>query len=210
MIGGLIGKKIGMTHVFDGEGRMVPVTVLEIGPCYVTQMRSPERDGYRAAQVGFGSMAKRKAGKPKLGHLAKAGLADHAMRHLKEFSINSEEVREGLAITVDQVFQAGETVKVTGTSKGKGFAGVVKRYHFSGGPMTHGSMTHRRPLSSGATGPQRVLKNTRKPGRMGGVQVTQSSVKVVQVDTKRNLLLVKGAVPGANGEIVYVKKSESR
>lgn len=206
MIGGLIGKKIGMTHVFDTEGRMVPVTVLEVGPCYVTQMRSPEADGYRAAQVGFGAIPKRKAGKPKLGHLTKAGLADHPVRHLKEFPITSEDVKQGQAITVDQVFQAGETVKVTGTSKGKGFAGVVKRYHFSGGPMTHGSMTHRRPLSSGATGPQRVLKNTRKPGRMGGVQVTQRSVQVVKIDTKRNLLLVKGAVPGANGEIVYVKK----
>lgn len=206
MIGGLIGKKIGMTHVFDSEGRMVPVTVLEVGPCYVTQMRSPEADGYRAAQVGFGTIPKRKVGKPKLGHLAKAGLDDHPVCHLKEFPILSEDVKQGQAITVDQVFQAGETVKVTGTSKGKGFAGVVKRYRFSGGPMTHGSMTHRRPLSSGATGPQRVLKNTRKPGRMGGVQVTQRSAQVVQVDTKRNLLLVKGAVPGANGEIVYVKK----
>lgn len=206
MISGLIGKKVGMTHLFDGEGRMVPVTVLQVGPCYVTQIRSPEPDCYRAAQIGFGEIAKRKAGKPRLGHLAKAGVVNHALRHLKEFSITSEGIREGQTITVDQVFQAGETVKVTGTSKGKGFAGVVKRYHFAGGPMTHGSMTHRRPLSSGATGPQRVFKNTRKPGRMGGAQVTQRSVQVVQVDAKRNLLLVKGAVPGANGEMVYVRK----
>lgn len=206
MIGGLIGKKIGMTHVFDEKGRFVPVTVLEIGPCFVTQVRSAEHDGYRAAQIGFGQIAKRKVNKPTSGHLQRVGLHEKPLRHLKEFPILTDEIQEGQTIKVDQVFSEGETVRITGTSKGKGFAGVVKRYHFHGGPMTHGSMTHRRPLSSGATGPQRVFKNTRKPGRMGGEQVTQRDVTVVQIDPSKNLMLIKGSVPGANGETIYVLK----
>jgi large subunit ribosomal protein L3 len=208
VLSGLIGRKVGMTHIFDSDGRMVPVTVLEVGPCFVVQVRLPARDGYSAAQIGFERIARRKINKPLAGIFKRAGL-DHPLRHLKEFRVLSGQAAPGQEIRPHHVFQEGEVVRVTGISKGKGFAGVVKRYHFAGGPMTHGSMTHRRPLSSGATGPQRVLKNKTMPGRMGGERVTVRGLTIVRIEPERNLILIKGAVPGGRGSIVYVQKQNS-
>lgn len=202
---GLIGRKLGMTHIFDTQGRMVPVTVVELGPCYVVQVRTPERDGYHAAQIGFGAMKTQRSNKPYRGIFKKAEL-DRPLAHLKEFAVLEGEAVSGQEVRAEHVFEAGEVVKVTGTSKGKGFAGVVKRYRFAGGPKTHGSMTHRRRLSSGATGPQRVFKGMRMAGRMGGEQVTTRGLTIVAVQPEANRVLIKGAVPGGRGSIVYVQK----
>jgi large subunit ribosomal protein L3 len=205
VLSGLIGRKLGMTHIFDGEGRMVPVTVLQVGPCYVVQVRTPERDGYHAAQIGFERIARRKLTKPLAGIFKKAGLGQ-PLRYLKEFRVLSGQAVPGQEIRPEHVFASGEVVRVTGVSKGKGFAGVVKRYGFAGGPKTHGSMTHRRPLSSGATGPQRVFKNKTMPGRMGGERVTVRGLTIVRIEPEHHLILVKGAIPGGRGSIVYVQK----
>lgn len=205
MLPGLLGTKIGMTHLFDEEGRMVPVTVIQAGPVYVTQLKTEEKDGYTAVQVGYGDAPERKLTFPKFGHLKKAGLAKN-LKTLKEFRMKNV---EGLALGQEidaSIFEAGEVITVTGTSKGKGFQGGVKRYHFKGQHMTHGYMTHRRPLSSGATGPQRVFKGTRKPGRMGTDTVTQKGLKVFKVDTERGLIMVDGSVPGPNGAQVVINK----
>ncbi len=194
-----------MTHVFDDEGRFIPVTVIEAGPVYVTQVKTPEKDGYSAVQVGFGDQSDKHLTFPKFGHLKKAGLTKN-VRHLREFRVDAVDGFEpGQAITAE-IFSAGEEISVTGTSKGRGFAGGVKRHHFKGQHMTHGYMTHRRPLSSGATGPQRVFKGTKKPGHMGDEKVTQKGLKVVAVDAERNLVLVSGSVPGANGCLVTINK----
>jgi large subunit ribosomal protein L3 len=195
-----------MTHIFREDGKMVPVTVVEAGPVFVTQLKNQETDGYTAVQVGFGQARDNKLTFPKFGHLKKAGLT-HNVKRLKEFRMDST---EGLALGQEinvSIFAEGEVVTVTGTSKGKGFAGGVKRYHFKGQHMTHGYMTHRRPLSSGATGPQRVFKGTRKPGHMGDETVTQKGLKIVGVDTERNLLLIDGSVPGPNGAEVVISKA---
>ncbi len=205
VLSGLIGRKIGMTHIFDGQGRMVAVTAVELGPCYVVQVRTPERDGYHAAQIGFGIKKRQRTNKPMQGVFKKAEL-ERPLAHLKEFAILSGTAASGQEIRAEHVFQTGETIKVTGISKGKGFAGVVRRYRFAGGPKTHGSMTHRRPLSSGATGPQRVLKGKRMPGRMGGERVTTRGLTIVALYPERNLVLIKGSVPGGDGSIVYVQK----
>ena len=202
---GLIGRKLGMTHIFDENGRMVAVTVVELGPCYVVQVRTPEKDGYSAAQIGFEPMKTQRVNKPMMGIFKKAAL-DKPLRHLKEFEIIDGQAVSGQEVRAEHVFTEGETVKVTGISKGKGFAGVVRRYGFAGGPMTHGSMTHRRPLSSGATGPQRVFKGKRMPGRMGGEQVTTRNLTIVKILAGQNRVLIKGAVPGGRGSIVYVQK----
>jgi large subunit ribosomal protein L3 len=202
---GLIGRKLGMTHIYDENGRMVPVTVVELGPCHVVQVRTPEKDGYYAAQIGYEPMKTQRANKPMQGVFKKAEL-DKPLRHLKEFKILHGQAASGQEIRAEHVFSEGETVKVTGVSKGKGFAGVVRRYGFAGGPMTHGSMTHRRPLSSGATGPQRVFKGKRMPGRMGGDQVTTRNLTIVKILADKNCVLIKGAVPGGRGSIVYVQK----
>jgi len=204
---GLIGRKLGMTHIFDENGRMVAVTVVELGPCYVVQVRTPEKDGYYAAQVGFEPMKTQRVNKPMRGVFEKAELGK-PLRHLKEFGIVDGQAVSGQEVRAEHVFREGETVKVTGTSKGKGFAGVVRRYGFAGGPKTHGSMTHRRPLSSGATGPQRVFKGKRMPGRMGGEQVTTRNLTIVKILADKNRVLIKGAVPGGRGSIVYVQKQE--
>jgi large subunit ribosomal protein L3 len=204
---GLIGRKLGMTHIFDENGRMVAVTVVELGPCYVVQVRTPEKDGYYAAQVGFEPMKTQRVNKPMRGVFKKAEL-EKPLRHLKEFGIVDGQAASGQEVRVEHVFQEGETIKVTGTSKGKGFAGVVRRYGFAGGPKTHGSMTHRRPLSSGATGPQRVFKGKPMPGRMGGEQVTTRNLTIVKILADKNRVLIKGAVPGGRGSIVYVQKQE--
>jgi large subunit ribosomal protein L3 len=203
---GLLGTKIGMTHVFTEDGRMVPVTVIEAGPVYVTQVKSDEtKDGYRAVQVGFMPASEKRLTWPKYGHLKKAGLTTN-LRHLREFRVDDPASFElGQEIKCD-IFAEGEDVRVTATSKGRGFQGGVKRYGFKGQHMTHGYMTHRRPLSSGATGPQRVFKGTRKPGHMGTDTVTQKGLKVVGVDPERNLVLVSGSVPGPNGCLVTLAK----
>ncbi len=207
MLSGILGTKIGMTHLFNEEGKMVPVTVIQAGPVYITQLKTEEVDGYTAVQVGFGDAKESKLTFPKFGHLKKAGLEKN-LRTLKEFRVKSVEgLSLGQVITAD-MFAEGEVVTVTGTSKGKGFQGGVKRYHFKGQHMTHGYMTHRRPLSSGATGPQRVFKGVRKPGRMGGDTITQKGLKVVKVDAERNLILIDGSVAGPSGALVTINKVE--
>jgi large subunit ribosomal protein L3 len=206
MLPGILGTKIGMTHLFAEDGKMVPVTVVQAGPVYVTQIKTPEKDGYAAVQVGYGEASDKNLTYPKYGHLKKAGVGKN-LKTLREFRVDSVDGLElGQEIGVAAVFQEGEQVAVTGKSKGRGFQGGVKRYHFAGQHMTHGYMTHRRPLSNGATGPQRVFKGSRRPGHMGAETVTQKGLKVVGVDVERNLLLIDGSVPGANGSLVVIKK----
>ncbi len=205
MLPGILGKKVGMTHLFDGEGKMIPVTVVEAGPVFVTQIKNAEKDGYSAVQVGFEEIGDKHLTFPKYGHLKKAGVNKN-LKTLKEFRVDSTDGLElGQQIGVD-IFAEGEKITVTGKSKGRGFAGGVKRYHFKGQHMTHGYMTHRRPLSNGATGPQRVFKGSRRPGHMGTETVTQKGLKVVKVDAERNLLLVSGTVAGPNGALVVINK----
>lgn len=205
MIPGILGTKIGMTHLFNEDGRMVPVTVIQAGPVYVTQIKTDETDGYTAVQVGYGEAKEQKLTFPKHGHLKKAGLTKN-LRTLREFRVeNTSDITLGQEINAS-IFTEGEDVTVTGVSKGKGFQGGVKRYHFKGQHMTHGYMTHRRPLSNGATGPQRVFKGKRGPGRMGTDTVKQKGLKVVKIDAERNLLLVDGSVPGPNGAAVTIQK----
>jgi large subunit ribosomal protein L3 len=206
MLPGILGTKIGMTHLFTEEGKMVPVTVIQAGPVYVTQIKTIERDGYAAVQVGYGDVKEKQLTFPKYGHLKKANVNKN-LRTLREFRVDAVDgVELGQEITAD-IFAPGEEITVTGISKGRGFAGGVKRYHFKGQHMTHGYMTHRRPLSSGATGPQRVFKGTKKPGRMGTDRVTQKGMQVFQVDVERGLILVTGSVPGPNGALVTINKA---
>lgn len=203
MVNGLLGRKVGMTQIFAANGTVVPVTAIELGPCYVTQVRTPERDGYEAVQIGFGEP--KRLNKPERGHLK--GMPP--LKHLREVKPEpGAEVEVGQRLDVS-LFREGDVVDVTGTSKGKGFAGVVKRHRFRGGPKTHGqSDRHRAPGSSGATTtPGRVLKGTRRAGQMGNERVTIQGLEVVQSDPARNLLLVKGAVPGANEGLVLVRRS---
>ncbi|MDY6917105.1 MAG: 50S ribosomal protein L3 [Chloroflexota bacterium] len=202
MISGIIGRKIGMTQVFQENGTVEAVTAIEAGPCFVTQVRRVERDGYDAVQLGFGT-AKR-LNEPEKGHLKNVGLLKH-LREFKASDIDSVEVGQKVDVGM---FQAGDLVDVTGTSKGRGFAGVVKRHHFGGGPKTHGqSDRHRAPGSIGATTtPGRVFKGLRMAGHMGNVRVTVKRLKVVEADPERNLLLVRGAVPGAKNGLVAVRK----
>jgi len=200
----IIGRKIGMTQLFEEDGRVTPVTVIQAGPCVVTQVKTQEKDGYSALQVGFEDVKDHRLNEPKRGHF-RAHNVD-ARRVLREIPVAGDEtLAEGDEFSAD-IFAAGDKVTVTGVSKGKGFAGVVKRYHFHGGDMTHGSMIHRKPQSSGATDAARTFKGNKKPGHMGAEQVTQSGLKVVRVDLDKNLLLVKGAIPGANGGLVMVRK----
>lgn len=204
MVNGILGKKLGMTQVFDEGGRIVPVTVIEAGPCVVTQIKTMDRDGYESIQIAFGDMKESRISKPEMGHLAKAG--SPAKRHLHEIDVDEiGEVTLGQQIKSD-IFAEGDVVKVTGVSKGKGFAGVMKRHHFHGAEQTHGSMLHRKPASGGATDAARTFKGSRRPGRMGGKQITQRGLTVYRVDAFRNLLLIKGAVPGANGGLILVRR----
>ncbi|MCC6731510.1 MAG: 50S ribosomal protein L3 [Chthonomonadales bacterium] len=212
MIDTILGKKIGMTQLFNDDGSVTPVSVIEAGPCIVTQLKSVETDQYTAVQVGFGDVRPKHVNKPLLGHY-KGGLANprhpeaRPRRHLREVRVeDTSDLQVGQAIGVGNVFAPGDTVKVTGTSKGKGFAGVVKRFHFHGADMTHGSMVHRKPQSSGATDAARTFKGTRKPGQMGNKQVTVRGLTVWRIDGERNLLLVKGSVPGANGGLLTISK----
>jgi len=200
---GIVGRKIGMTQIFDPEtGGVTPVTVIEAGPCPVVQVKTNESDGYDAVQLAFEPVADRKLSKPERGHLGKAGVAAH--RHLVEFRGASELVL-GETVTVE-VFAPGETIKVAGTSIGKGFQGTIKRHNFKRGPKTHGSHNVRKPGSIGASAtPSRVFKGMKMAGRMGGERVTQLGLVVHDVDAERNLLLVKGSVPGPKSGIVEIR-----
>jgi large subunit ribosomal protein L3 len=200
---GIVGRKIGMTQVFDPEtGAVQPVTVIEAGPCPVTQVRTIPTDGYEAVQLAFAPVADRKLSKGELGHLKKAGASAH--RHLVEFRGPSE-LQVGETVTVE-AFQPGDAVKVSGTSIGKGFQGTIKRHNFKRGPVTHGSHNVRKPGSIGASAyPSRVFKGMRMAGRMGGKRATQLGLVVHDVDVERNLLLVRGAVPGPKSGIVEVR-----
>lgn len=208
MLKGLIGKKIGMTQIFDEKGVAYPVTIIEAGPCYVTQVRLPERDGYAAVQLGYGEVHPKKLTAGQLGHLKGNGLTP--VRFLREFR-TKENANVGDKLTVE-VFNVGENVDVIGTSKGKGFAGSVKRHHFKGGKKTHGqSDRHRAPGSrSSGTTPGRVFKNSRGAGHMGHERVTVQALKVVLVDAERNLLGVHGAVPGGKGGLVVIKEARKQ
>ncbi len=203
---GLIGKKIGMTRIFDEEGVQVPVTVIEAGPCPVIEVRSEDRDGYTAVQLGFGAQKEKRATRAENGHVAKAGL-EVAPRLMREFRVGEEEEYEvGQQLTVD-LFAAGDLVKVTGKSKGRGFQGVVKRHGFAGRPGGHGHPMSRTPGSIGpGTDPSRVIKGKKLPGRMGGTRTTIRNMQVVRVDGERNLLFVKGGVPGARDGYVLISK----
>jgi large subunit ribosomal protein L3 len=206
MVEGLIGKKIGMSQQFDDAGNVIPVTVLQAGPCTVIQKKTAEKDGYAAVQLGFvEERAVRKARKPQVGHFQKSGVP--VVKKLQEVGCSDPAaVKEGDQVLVD-IFEVGETIHVIGTSKGKGFAGVVKRHHFAGGDAAHGSMFHRAPGSIGASSyPSRVIKGMRMGGHMGQDRVTVRNLKVVATDKDRNLLIVKGAVPGAKGGYVLIKK----
>ncbi|MGB9661600.1 MAG: 50S ribosomal protein L3 [Moorellaceae bacterium] len=203
---GILGKKLGMTQVFDEAGRVIPVTVIEAGPCVVVQKKTVETDGYNALQVGFEPVVKEhRVNKPLRGHFARAKLKP--FRYLRELRLeNVEDYQVGQEIKVD-IFSPGERVDVTGTSKGKGFAGGIKRHGFQRGPMAHGSKYHRRPGSLGAKGPARVFKGRKLPGRMGGERVTVLNLEVIKSDAERNLLLVKGAVPGPRRGLLIIKNS---
>lgn len=203
----ILGKKIGMTQIFDETGQAIPVSVIEAGPCVVTQVKTPEKDGYVAVQVGFEEISPKRVNKPMKGHFKKANVPP--MRYLREVPVDDVgALSVGTMIHVADVFKPGDKVKVTGTSKGRGFQGVVKRHHFHGGPQSHGSMIHRKPQSSGATDAARTFKGVKKPGHMGAERVTQKGLTVVRVDAERNLLLVRGAVPGANGGLLIIARDE--
>ena len=203
---GIIGRKVGMTRIFDETGNQIPVTVIEAGPCPVTLVRSVETDGYAAVQVGFGTKKARRATKAEVGHAAKAGL-EATPQVLREFRITTDQTMEvGQSLTVEQ-FQPGDRVRVTSNTKGRGFQGVVKRHGFAGRPGSHGHPESRSPGSIGpGTDPSRVIKGRRMPGRMGGTRHTVINLQVVRVDAERNLIFVKGGVPGARDSFVFVTK----
>jgi large subunit ribosomal protein L3 len=205
----IVGRKVGMTQVFDDRGNVIPVTVIEAGPCVVTEVRTPERDGYAAVQVGFGSVAERKVNKPLRGVFARAKSAPR--RVLREFRLPDGEGYEvGQELTV-AIFGGGDLVDVVGTSKGRGFSGAMKRHNFSGQRDTHGvSLMHRAVGSLGISDVARVWPGKRMPGRYGGERVSVRGLRVVKVDAERNLLLLKGAVPGPRGSLVMIRKRSVR
>jgi large subunit ribosomal protein L3 len=206
MPGGIIGKKLGMTRIFDPDGAAVPVTVVEAGPCFVVQVKSVPREGYDALQVGFDRRLLTKFTKPVKGHFEKAGMTS-GFKTLMEFRLDKPgEFQAGQEITLEQ-FAIGERVNVTGTSKGRGFAGTIKRWNFHRGPMTHGSMSHRAPGSIGASAyPSRVVKGKKLPGHMGNARVTMKNLEVVDVRPDENLILIRGALPGPRQGLVIIKK----
>ena len=203
---GLLGKKVGMTQIFTEEGNVIPVTVIEAGPMVVTQIKNVENDGYNAVQVGFGDAKEKSLNKPQKGQFEKAGVSFR--KHLREFRVeNSSEYTVGQEISAD-IFATGQKVDVTGISKGKGFQGVIKRHGQSRGPETHGSRYHRRPGSMGACAtPGRVFKGKKLAGHMGVDKVTIQNLEVVRVDAEKNLVLVKGAIPGPKRSLVTIKKA---
>ncbi|HEX2915071.1 MAG TPA: 50S ribosomal protein L3 [Chloroflexia bacterium] len=216
MIDSILGKKLGMTQVFDEKGAVIPVTVIQAGPCRVTQVRSSDKDGYEAVQIGFEETSRLK--KPQLGHQKDLvrkvedgkRTKEFGLKYLREFkNTDGNALNLGDTITADLIFKNGDVVDVTGTSKGKGFAGVMKRHNFRGGPRTHGqSDRSRAPGSIGSgTTPGRVVKGLRMAGHMGNVRVTTQNLKIVRVDAEKNLVLIKGAVPGANGGLVTIRRA---
>lgn len=204
MVTTILGRKLGMTQVWSEDDRLVPVTVIEAGPCVVTQVKTGKKDGYNAVQIGFGDIAERKVNKPLAGHFEKAGV--EPKRHLMEVrTAETDSLKLGDAITVE-VFADAKSVHVTGVSKGKGFAGVMKRHNFRGGPGGHGSHAHREPGSVGQCAtPSRVFRGKKLPGHMGSENVTVRNLDVVRIDAEQNLLLVKGAVPGAKGALLTIR-----
>ena len=204
---GIFGKKIGMTQVFLQNGYLIPVTVIEVGPCKVVQLKTAEKDGYTAVQIGFDEIKKEKnVPKGRLGHFKKVSLPPY--RFLREVKLDGLDVAVGNDVTVD-IFNKGDKVSVTGISKGKGFQGVMKRHNYSGGPGSHGSMFNRAPGSIGSSSyPSRVWKNKGLPGHMGSEKTTTKNIEVVDIKKEQNLLLVKGAVPGANGGYLIIRKDD--
>lgn len=207
MVKGLLGRKLGMTRIFTKEGYWIAVTLLEAGPCTVVQRKTAERDGYDAVQVGFGEIREKRCNKPLLGHFKRNGVKPK--RLLREFRVDPDSpLKPGDTIAISDLFKAGDVVDVSGVSKGKGFQGVIKRHGFSGGPAAHGSMFHRAPGSIGSSAdPSEVVKGKRLPGHMGHEKVTVQNLQVVDVDPVKNLLVVRGAVPGARGGMVIVRHS---
>lgn len=202
---GLIGKKIGMTQIFDEDGMVTPITLIEAGPCYVTQVRSSDKDGYSAVQLGFKETKPKHLTGGQIGHLKKGNLPP--LRYLREFRVKDTKLSLGDKVTVEN-FEVGEYVDVVGTSKGKGFAGAVKRHGFRGGPKTHGQSDRQRAVGSigATTGTARVFKGKKMPGRMGNERITASNLKVALIDTERNLIGIKGSVPGSKGGLVMIKE----
>jgi large subunit ribosomal protein L3 len=203
---GMLGRKLGMTQVFDADdGHVERVTVLEAGPCFVTAIRRADRDGYDAVQLGFGAVREKRLQKARLGHLNKADAPP--LRHLREFRGDPGDLEVGGQVKVGELFEKGQTVKVSGISKGKGFQGTIKRHNFSRGPVSHGSHNVRQPGSIGASAdPSRVFKGIRGPGQMGNERVTQRGLEVVEVRADENLLLVRGSVPGPKGGVVEIRE----
>jgi large subunit ribosomal protein L3 len=206
MVTTILGRKLGMTQVWSEDDRLLPVTVIEAGPCVVTQVKTDKRDGYRAVQIGFGDIKESKVNKPMAGHFAKAKV--EAKKYLAEIRLGADDTMKlGQTITVG-VFEGAKHVHVSGVSKGKGFAGVMKRYNFKGGPGGHGSHFHRAPGSVGQCAtPSRVFKGLKLPGHMGSEMVTVKNLDVVKIDVEQNLLLVKGAVPGAKGALLTIRQA---
>ncbi len=209
MCQGLLGKKLGMTSLFSPEGDYVPVTVMEVGPCVVTQIKTVAIDGYNALQLGFGEKKRNRINKPLQGHLDKSKEGSSAF--LREFSVeNPEDYRIGQSVTLD-VFQVGERVNVSGTTKGRGFAGVIKRHGFHGGKKTHGSHSHRIPGSIGCSAwPAKVIKGKKMPGQFGNRRKTAQNLKIVDINRDKNLIMLNGAVPGAVAGLVEIKKTQIR
>lgn len=208
MAKGILGKKIGMTQIFEADGKMIPVTVVEAGPCLVVQNKTEETDGYNAVQLGFGELKEKHTNKPMKGHFDKAGVTP--VKFVRELRLSApSEYTVGQKISAE-IFTAGELIDATGISRGKGFAGTIKRHNFSRGPMAHGSKSHREPGSMGPmhSGPGgRVIKGKKLPGRMGNAKVTVQRLTVAKVDTDRNLILVKGSIPGAAGSFVVLRET---
>lgn len=202
----LLGKKLGMTQIFSEDDRLIPVTVVEAGPCVVTQVKTEKNDGYSAIQIGYEDVEERKTKKPLKGHFAKANVTPK--RYLAEIKLDEPgEFKSGDKLTAD-IFSAGDKADIVGISKGKGFQGVMKRHGFSGGPGGHGSHFHRAPGSIGASSfPSRVVKGRRMPGRMGGERVTSMNLEIVKVDPEQNIILLRGAVPGGKGSLIMIKQS---
>jgi large subunit ribosomal protein L3 len=206
MIQGILGKKLGMTQVFVADGRRVPVTVVEAGPCTVVQKKTESTDGYNALQVGFTAKKTARVNKPMIGHFKKADQG--AFAHLRELvADNVDDYKVGDQITCDAVFKAGDMIDVTGSSKGKGYQGVIKRWGFSGGRSTHGSKFHRAPGSIGCSAwPSRVFRGKKMPGQMGNARITQQNLEIVEVRPEQNIILIKGSVPGANQSLLLIRK----
>ncbi|HUU58961.1 MAG TPA: 50S ribosomal protein L3 [Phycisphaerae bacterium] len=202
----MLGKKLGMTRVFSPQGEAVSVTVIEAGPCVVVQRKTADRDGYEAIQIGYEERSRARTNQPETGHFERHGVTPK--KHLKEWRLEAgEDFQERQELTVG-MFNEGQIVDIIGTSKGRGFAGAMKRYGFKGGPAQHGSKVHRSPMSGGATDAARVFPGKRGPGHMGAAQATQRGLNVVRVDPERNLILVRGSVPGPNGGLIAVRPSK--